>query len=95
MQSVASQTQTTAANLVKALQGHGITNVIITEEGWPSCAGNWKTQFPTNIDEEIDYFTTWGKHENQVYDSYYFMAYDTRLLVKTFGAPSHSLSEAL
>jgi exo-beta-1,3-glucanase (GH17 family) len=95
MQSVPSQTQTTAANLVKALQGHGITNVIITEEGWPSCAGNWKTQFPTNIDEEIDYFTTWGKHENQVYDSYYFMAYDTRLLVKTFGAPSYSLSEAL
>lgn len=77
--SVASQTQSTATDLLTKLQRThpNITSVIITEEGWPSCAGNWKGQFPTSIDEEISYFSTWSKHENQTFDSYYFMAYDT------------------
>ena len=76
--SVASETQTKASNLLNALKPKGVTRVIITEEGWPSCAGNWGGQYPANagIDKEKDYFSTWSKHESQVFDSYYFMAYD-------------------
>src|SRR5260370_14334692 len=76
---VASLTQSTAKDLLTKLQSThpNITGLIITEEGWPSCAGNWHGQFPTSIDEEIGYFSTWSKHENQTFDSYYFMAYDT------------------
>ena len=72
-QSVASKTQTTAGHLKQALG----KNVIVTEEGWPSCASN--TQNPTSISDEIDYFQTWSKHENQTVDSYYFMAYDINI----------------
>jgi exo-beta-1,3-glucanase (GH17 family) len=76
--SVASEIQTKAGNLLTALKSKGVTRVIITEEGWPSCAGNWEKQYPQNagIDKEKDYFSTWNKHQNQSYDSYYFAAYD-------------------
>jgi exo-beta-1,3-glucanase (GH17 family) len=76
--SVASETQTKASNLLTALAPKGVTRVIITEEGWPSCAGNWQGQYPANasIDKEKDYFSTWSSRESPAYDSYYFMAYD-------------------
>jgi exo-beta-1,3-glucanase (GH17 family) len=68
--SVASVTQRTAMDLQMAL-GKG---VIVTEEGWPSCAN--PDQHPASIDDEIDYFHTWSTHANQSFDSYYFQAYD-------------------
>jgi exo-beta-1,3-glucanase (GH17 family) len=68
--SVASFTQATAMDLSIAL-GKG---VIVTEEGWPSCAA--PEQHAASIDDEIDYFHTWSKHANQSFDSYYFQAYD-------------------
>ena len=72
--SVATLTQDTAAKLLAALKGKGVTGAIITEEGWPSCAGS--DQSPTNISNESDYFSTWSNRPTPVFDSYYFMAYD-------------------
>jgi exo-beta-1,3-glucanase (GH17 family) len=68
--SVASKTQATAMDLSTALG----KRVIVTEEGWPSCAN--VGQNPTNIDDEIDYYSTWKMAANQAFDRYYFMAYD-------------------
>jgi exo-beta-1,3-glucanase (GH17 family) len=71
--SVASQIQTTAADLKAALN----KDVIITEEGWPSCSS--PSQNPqASIDFEADYFSTWSMHTSQVFDSYYFMTYDLK-----------------
>ena len=73
--SVASQIQTTAMDLKAALN----KDVIVTEEGWPSCSSPGQPParpHPTTIADEIDYFQTWNKHTNQVFDSYYFAAYD-------------------
>jgi exo-beta-1,3-glucanase (GH17 family) len=69
--SVASQTQTTAMQLQKQLG----KNVIVTEEGWPSCFNPGQNSAATLANEQ-DYFTTWSKHQNQMFDSVYFMAYD-------------------
>jgi exo-beta-1,3-glucanase (GH17 family) len=69
--SVASKTQATAQNLAKQLG----KRVIVTEEGWPSCA-NSPPQNQTSIGDEIDYFQTWSLHTNQSSDSYYFQTYD-------------------
>ena len=68
--SVASFTQATAMDLNIALH----KGVIVTEEGWPSCAN--PGQHATTIDDEIDYFHTWSTHASQSFDSYYFQAYD-------------------
>jgi exo-beta-1,3-glucanase (GH17 family) len=48
--------------------------VIVTEEGWPSCGSNPNTQDKT-IEAEIDYFTTWSTRAHD-FDSYYFAAYN-------------------
>jgi exo-beta-1,3-glucanase (GH17 family) len=69
-------TQPTAQNLLNALGAKGVTGVIVTEEGWPSCYVQGSMQNPTNIDDEIDYFSTWSRHEGQKFDSYYFATYD-------------------
>jgi exo-beta-1,3-glucanase (GH17 family) len=69
--SVATKTQPTALALRKALGGKG---VIVTEEGWPSCAS--PAQHPANVNDAANYFRTWQMHANQVFDSYYFMGYD-------------------
>jgi hypothetical protein len=45
-------------------------NVIVTEEGRPSCAN--PDQNAATINDEIDYFQTWSKHANQSFDSYYW-----------------------
>jgi exo-beta-1,3-glucanase (GH17 family) len=81
--SVATGIQSTAMKLKNALAAKGVTGVIVTEEGWPSCGMNANTQDAT-IGAEIDYFHTWRKHENQSFDSYYFVAYDLRT---THGCP--------
>jgi exo-beta-1,3-glucanase (GH17 family) len=78
-QNVACQTQAAAQNVLDAVQAaknSKVTGVIITEEGWPSCAA--QLQPAANITDEIAYYSTWSKHENQKYDSYYFQAYDLR-----------------
>jgi exo-beta-1,3-glucanase (GH17 family) len=75
--SVARLIQAMAKDLLTALGPKGVTGVIITEEGWPSCYDGG-AQPPANISDEIDYFSTWSKHENQTFDSYYFAAYDKR-----------------
>jgi exo-beta-1,3-glucanase (GH17 family) len=69
--SQASKTQTTAMQLQIQLN----KNVIVTEEGWPSCFGPGQNP-AASIANEADYFTTWNMRQNQVFDSYYFMAYD-------------------
>jgi exo-beta-1,3-glucanase (GH17 family) len=69
--SVASKTQNTAMELQTQLN----KNVIVTEEGWPSCFNPGQNSAAT-IANEMDYFTTWSMHQNQIFDSYYFMAYD-------------------
>jgi exo-beta-1,3-glucanase (GH17 family) len=77
-QSQALCTQGTAQNVLNALMkasGSKITKVIVTEEGWPSCYSKG-AQNPTDESQENDYFTNWMKHTDQVFDSYYFMAYD-------------------
>jgi len=77
-QSMALCTQTTAQNVlnaVKKVSGTTVNDTIVTEEGWPSCYST-SSQHPTDASLEDDYFTNWLKHENQVFDSYYFMAYD-------------------
>ena len=74
---VACQTQTAAQNVldaVQAVENSKVTGVIVTEEGWPSCASS--DQPSANITDEIAYYSTWSRHENQNYDSYYFQAYD-------------------
>jgi exo-beta-1,3-glucanase (GH17 family) len=48
--------------------------VIVTEEGWPSCGNNPNTQ-DRNIASEADYFKAWRNRIDTV-DSYYFAAYD-------------------
>ena len=76
-QSQALCTQPTAQNVLNALtkvSGNKVTKVIVTEEGWPSC--NSSSQNPTNQSSENDYYSNWQSHKNQVFDSYYFMAYD-------------------
>jgi exo-beta-1,3-glucanase (GH17 family) len=72
--SVASQIQTTAADLKAALN----KDVIITEEGWPSCYTSAPPPQNPNasLADETDYFNTWSIHTNQVVDSYYFAAFD-------------------
>jgi exo-beta-1,3-glucanase (GH17 family) len=77
-QSVARLTQSTAKNLLTALGPKGVKDVIITEEGWPSRQKPGQNPNGTSIDDERDYFSTWSKHENQTFDSYYFAAYDKR-----------------
>jgi hypothetical protein len=75
--SVASQIQSTAKDLKAALN----QDVIVTEEGWPSCSSPGQPParpHPTSIDDEIDYFHTWSEHTNQMFDSYYFAAYDKK-----------------
>jgi exo-beta-1,3-glucanase (GH17 family) len=72
--------QTTAANLQQVLQ----KNVIVTEEGWPSCASS--SQNPTTLDDENTYYQTWSKHQNQNFDSYYFSAYNKPSDCQTGGA---------
>lgn len=74
--SVALCIQPTAQDLLNALKAKGVTGVIVTEEGWPSCYVQGSMQNPTTITDEIDYFSTWSKHEGQTSDSYYFAAYD-------------------
>jgi exo-beta-1,3-glucanase (GH17 family) len=69
--SVASKTQNTAAQLQNQLG----KNVIVTEEGWPSCFNGDQNPAAT-LPNEQDYYTTWSQHQNQVFDSVYFMAYD-------------------
>jgi exo-beta-1,3-glucanase (GH17 family) len=69
--SVASQTQTTAMQLQNQLG----KNVIVTEEGWPSCFNPGQNSAATLANSQ-DYFATWSKHQNQMFDSVYFMAYD-------------------
>jgi exo-beta-1,3-glucanase (GH17 family) len=69
--SVASQTQTTAMQLQNQLG----KNVIVTEEGWPSCFNPGQNSAATRANAQ-DYFTTWSMHQNQMFDSVYFMAYD-------------------
>jgi exo-beta-1,3-glucanase (GH17 family) len=69
--SVASNTQATAEDLATVLH----KRVIVTEEGWPSCA-NSPPQHPATIEDEIDYFHTWSMHTDQKFDSYYFQGYD-------------------
>ena len=74
--SVASQIQTTAMELKAALMNK---DVIVTEEGWPSCSSPGQPPIrphPTSIPDEKNYFQTWSMHTNQVFDSYYFAAYD-------------------
>jgi exo-beta-1,3-glucanase (GH17 family) len=61
--SVASKTQTTAMNLKTALATKDVTDVIVTEEGWPSCGSNPNTQDKSKSGE-IDYFHTWRQHVN-------------------------------
>jgi len=75
--SVAITIQSIAMKLKNALSAKGVTGVIVTEEGWPSCGMNPNTQDAT-ISAEINYFHTWRKHENQSFDSYYFVAYDLK-----------------
>jgi exo-beta-1,3-glucanase (GH17 family) len=65
--SVASFTQATAMDLLTALAEKGVKGVIVTEEGWPSCAA--PSQNAATIDDEIDYFQTWSKHANQSFGS--------------------------
>jgi exo-beta-1,3-glucanase (GH17 family) len=72
--SVASVTQATAMDLLTALTKNGVKGVIVTEEGWPSCAA--PSQNAATINDEIDYFRTWSNHANQSFDSYYFQTYD-------------------
>src|SRR5271156_5779991 len=71
--SVASQIQTTAMDLKAALN----KDVIVTEEGWPSCSDPSQNKH-ASISDETDYFKTWSMHTNQVFDSYYFMTYDLK-----------------
>jgi exo-beta-1,3-glucanase (GH17 family) len=59
---------------VTTLVSRTAKNVIVTEEGWPSC-GNNAGMKDMNIESEIDYFNTW-KTRQQNFDSYYFSAYD-------------------
>jgi exo-beta-1,3-glucanase (GH17 family) len=75
--SIALCTQSTAQNVLDAVKKASgtIVSAIVTEEGWPSCYST-SSQHPTDASLENDYFTNWLKHENQVFDSYYFMAYD-------------------
>jgi exo-beta-1,3-glucanase (GH17 family) len=64
---------------IAALQGKTGKGVIVTEEGWPSCGDNPKTQDKT-IAAETDYYHAWlNRHQNppvDSFDSYYFAAYD-------------------
>ena len=69
-QSVANNIQATVDNL----KGKLLKQVIVTEEGWPSCGDNPNTQDKT-IAAEIDYFKTWNTRPHD-FDSYYFAAYD-------------------
>ena len=79
-QSIATTIQPTAKNLFLALQPKGVTRVIVTEEGWPSCfaPGSMQNQNAT-IANEVDYYSTWKLHENQTFDSYYFATYDKQI----------------
>jgi exo-beta-1,3-glucanase (GH17 family) len=69
-QSVANNIEA-AASALKTQLGK---DVIITEEGWPSCGNNAGMQ-DMNIASEIDYYTTWRRRLDK-FDSYYFAAYD-------------------
>ncbi|HEY8126719.1 MAG TPA: glycoside hydrolase [Methylocystis sp.] len=60
---------------VTTLSSKTVKNVIVTEEGWPSCGSNPGKQ-DMNIESEIDYFSTW-KTRAQTFDSYYFAAYNS------------------
>ncbi|MGE0194270.1 MAG: glycoside hydrolase, partial [Methylocystis sp.] len=68
--SVANDIQSKVANL-RAKTGK---QVVVTEEGWPSC-GNNNGMKDMNIESEIDYFNTWKTRPHE-FDSYYFSAYD-------------------
>jgi exo-beta-1,3-glucanase (GH17 family) len=81
--SVATTIQARAMDLKTALAPKGITGVIVTEEGWPSCFSDSQNPAAT-INNEIDYFHTWRQHLNQSFDSYYFMTYD---LLNETGCP--------
>ena len=72
--STAGAAQGQAKALLAVLTPFGVKGVIITEEGWPSC--NSPNQNPTDINKEIDYYTSWKNRQNPVFDSYYFMAYN-------------------
>jgi len=70
-------TQPTAQNVLNALKGVSgstVKSVIVTEEGWPSINSNG--QNPTGQSQENDYYKNWQVHKDQMFDSYYFMAYD-------------------
>jgi exo-beta-1,3-glucanase (GH17 family) len=69
--SVASNSQATAGDLATQLK----KRVIVTEEGWPSCA-NSPPQYKATIEDEIDCFYTWSLHTDQRFDSFYFQSYD-------------------
>jgi exo-beta-1,3-glucanase (GH17 family) len=93
-QSVACETQNTAANVLKQVKnpiGSGIkstvTGLIVTEEGWPSCASDGQPK--TNQTDESDYYTTWNQHANQTFDSYYFQTYDLKTAICDGGADLH------
>jgi len=70
--SVANNIQATVINL----RTKTTKQVVVTEEGWPSC-GNNPGMRDMNIDSEIDYFSTWKTRPDD-FDSYYFAAYDNR-----------------
>src|SRR5271170_1022166 len=58
-------------------QATSCEDVIVTEEGWPSCSDPSQNKH-ASISDETDYFKTWSMHTNQVFDSYYFMTYDLK-----------------
>jgi exo-beta-1,3-glucanase (GH17 family) len=64
----------TMQDKVRGLKAKTLKNVIVTEEGWPSCGDNPNTQDKT-INAEIDYFHAWALRGYD-FDSYYFAAYD-------------------
>jgi exo-beta-1,3-glucanase (GH17 family) len=68
--SVANDIQATVAGLRSKTN----KQVIVTEEGWPSC-GNNAGMKDMNIQSEIDYFSTWKTRPHD-FDSYYFAAYN-------------------
>jgi exo-beta-1,3-glucanase (GH17 family) len=68
--SVANDIQAKVTNL----RAKTAKQVVVTEEGWPSC-GNNAGMKDMNIESEIDYFSTW-KTRSHDFDSYYFSAYD-------------------